>query len=158
MRSMRSVSTITLVTMWLGGFAACSSVLLNTPVSKTADGWSITLAQVKDAPDEYVGEGGVLVAHGDDQKLIWATVTVQSSLTQEETFSWDTCVLAGKGESRPPSVVARHAEEVNTSADRAETFAPGQDRSRLLVYTYPKDQRPTALKCGTIVLPIPGPR
>jgi hypothetical protein len=154
MRSMRSVSSIVLVGMWLGGFSACSSVLMNTPVSKTADGWTATLGEVKDAPDEYIGEGGVLVAPGEDQKLIWALVTVKSNLGQEETFSWDTCVLAGKGESRPPSVVDRHAE-INSAADRSETFNPGQERTRQLVYTYPKDQRPTAVRCGTITLPIP---
>ena len=154
MKSMRSVSTIILVGMWLGGFSACSSVLMNTPVSKTADGWTITLAEVKDAPDEYVGEGGVLVAPGDYQKLIWAVVTVRSNLAQEETFSWETCLLAGKGEARQPSVVDRHAE-MNSAADRSESFDPGQERTRQLVYTFAKNQRPTAVRCGTIVLPIP---
>jgi hypothetical protein len=154
---MRSVSTIILVGMWLGGFSACSSVLMNTPVSKTADGWTITLAEVKDAPDEYVGEGGVLVAPGDYQKLIWAVVTVRSNLAQEETFSWETCLLVGKGEAREPSVVDRYAQE-NSAADRSESFDPGQERTRQLVYTFAKEKRPTAVKCGTIVLPIPRAR
>jgi hypothetical protein len=158
MRSMRLVSTIILVGTWLGGFSACSTVMMNTPVSKAADGWAITLAEVKDFPDEYVGEGGVLVAPGDDQKLIWALVTVKSNLTQDETFAWDTCVLTGKGEARPPSVVDRHAPEVNAAADRSEDFSPGQDRTRQLVYTYPKEQRPTSLRCGNVVLPIPAPK
>jgi hypothetical protein len=127
-------------------------------VSKTADGWTITLGEVKDTPDEYVGEGGVLVAPGDDQKLIWTLVTVRSNLTQEETFSWETCVLAGGGEARQPAVVAHRAGEVNTSADRSEAFDPGQERTRQLVYTFPKDRRPTAVKCGTIALPIPAAR
>ena len=154
MQSMRSVSTIVLVGMWLSGFSACSSVLMNTPVSKTADGWTITLGEVKDAPDEYVGEGGVLVTPGQYQKLILALVTVRSNLSQEETFSWETCVLAGKDEARQPSVVDRHAE-ANSAADRSESFDPGQERTRQLVYTFAKDQRPTAVRCGTIVLPIP---
>jgi hypothetical protein len=158
MRSIHSVSTIILVGTLLGGFSACSSVLMNTPVSKSADGWSVTLGEVKDAPDEYVGEGGVLVAPGDDQKLIWALVTVKSGLGQEESFSWDSCLLAGNGEARPPSVVDRHAGEVNTAADRSETFEPGQERTRQLVYTYPKEQRPTSVRCGNIALPIPGPK
>jgi hypothetical protein len=154
---MRSVSTIILVGMWLGGFSACSSVLMNTPVSKTADGWTITLSEVKDGPDEYVGEGGVLVAPGDQQKLIWALVTVRSNLGEEETFSWETCVLLGKGEARQPSVVDRYAQ-ANSAADRSESFDPGQERTRQLVYTFAKDQRPSAVKCGKIVLPIPIPR
>jgi hypothetical protein len=154
---MRSVSTIILLGMWLGGFSACSSVLMNTPVSKTADGWTITLSEVKDGPDEYVGEGGVLVAPGDQQKLIWALVTVRSNLGEEETFSWETCVLLGKGEARQPSVVDRYAQ-ANSAADRSESFDPGQERTRQLVYTFAKDQRPSAVKCGKIVLPIPIPR
>ena len=157
MRSMRSVSTMVLLGMWFGGFSACTSVLMNTPVSKTADGWTITLGEVRDAPDEYVGEGGVLVAPGDYQKLIWALVTVRSNLGQEETFSWETCVLVGKGEARQPMIVDRHADE-NSIADRSEPFDPGQERTRRLIYTFPKNQRPTRMRCGKIVLPVPGPR
>jgi len=57
---MRSVSTMVLLGMWLGGFSACTSVLMNTPVSKSADGWVVTLGQVTKAPDEYVGERVVM--------------------------------------------------------------------------------------------------
>jgi hypothetical protein len=151
-----------LLGMWLGGFPACSSALLmTTPVSKTADGWGITLGQVKEGPDEYVGEGGVRVACEADEKLIWTLVTVKNESGAEQTFSYDTCVLEGKGEARKPSVIGRAAEagaEVNAAADRSEAIAPGQARARQLVYSFPKEQRPTRMKCDNIVLPIQGPR
>jgi hypothetical protein len=153
MKPMRSVSTIVLVGMWLGGISACSSVLMNTPVSKSADGWALTLGQVKVGPDEYAGEGGVLVSAGDGQKLIWTLLTVRNESGQEQTFSYETCILAGKGGAYQPTVVDRHEGE-NSAADRAESFDPGQERTRLLVYTYPKDQRPTLMRCGAIALPI----
>jgi hypothetical protein len=47
---------------------------------------------------------------------------------------------------------------VNTAADRSEAIAPGQDRARQLIYSFPKDLRPTRMKCDKIVLPIQGPR
>jgi len=156
MRSTRRFSTILLVGACLGGFSACTSVLMNTPVSKTADGWVVTLSQVKEGPDEYVGEV-VTFLPGADEKLIWTLVTVRSELSEEQTFSYDACTLGGKGQGTEPSVVARYPE-VNAAADRAEAIAPGQERTRQLIYKYPKDQRPTRLKCGTIVLPIPAPR
>lgn len=158
MRSTRPVSTMVLLGLWLGGFSACSSALLmNTPVSKTADGWGITLSQVKEGPDEYVGEGGVRVTSDADEKLVWTLVTVKNESGEEQTFSYDTCGLEGKGFSRQPLVIGRPAEgevEVHAAADRSEAIAPGQDRARQLIYTFPKDQRPVRMKCDKVVLPV----
>jgi hypothetical protein len=153
---MRSVSTMVLVGMWLGGFSACSSVLMNTPVSKSADGWVVTLGQVTKGPDEYVGER-VVMNPGTGDALFWTVVTVRNDSTQEDTFSYDTCVLEGKGDSRQPLIVDRHADD-NSTTDHAESFDPGQERTRRLIYTFPKNQRPTRMRCGKIVLPVPGPR
>ncbi len=157
MRSVRPVCTMVLLGMWVGGLSACTSVLTNTPVSKRADGWVVTLGQVKEGPDEYIGEGGVRVTSGTDETLIWTVVTVKNESSEEQTFSYDTCLLEGKDEARQPLVVDRHAE-VNAAADRSEAIPSGQERSRQLIYTFPEDQRPTRMKCGTIVLPVPGPR
>jgi hypothetical protein len=156
MRSMRPVSTMVLVGMWLGGFSACSTVLMNTPVSKSADGWAVTLGQVTQGPDEYVGER-VVMNPGKGETLIWTVVTVRNEGAQEETFSYDACVLEGKGEAREPLAVDRNAD-VNSTADRSEPYDPGQERTRRLIYTFPKDQRPTRMRCGKILLPIPGRR
>jgi len=158
MRSMRPISSMVLLGIWLGGFTACAPVLLmNTPVSKTADGWSITLGQVKEGPNEYVAEGGVLVTSDAGENLIWTVVTVRNESTQEETFSYEACVLEAKGEARQPLIVDRHTDE-NSIADRSEPYDPGQERTRRLIYTFPKNQRPTRMRCGKIVLPVQGPR
>lgn len=157
MRSTRSVRTIILVGIWLGGISACTTVLMNTPVSKRADGWVLTLSQVKQGPNEYEGEGGVLLSAGDNQRLIWTDLTVRNEGVQEQTFSYETCLLVGKDQARELMVVSRR-EETNAGVDRDEAFEPGQERTRKLVYTYPKDQRPTALRCGAIVLAIPRPK
>ena len=162
MRSMRLVSTMILVGALLGGISACSpALIMNTPVSKHADGWVITLGQVKAGPDEYIGEGGVNVTSGTDETLLWTLVTVKNESGEEQTFAYDTCVLDWQGEARQPLVVGRPAEagaEVNAAADRSEAIAPGQDRTRQLIYTYPKDQPPTRMRCGKIALPIKAKR
>jgi hypothetical protein len=142
----------------LGGFSACSSALLmSTPVSKTADGWGVTLSQVREGPSDYVGEGGVLVTADIGEKLIWTLVTVRNASGEEQTFSYEACVLEGKATARRPRVVDRH-EEINTAADRAEAIPPGQERTRQLIYGFPEDQRPVRMKCENIVLPVHGPR
>jgi len=156
MMSMRRISTIFLLGGYLGGVLACSSVLMNTPVSKRGEGWVVTLSQVKDGPDEYVGEG-VEFHPENGEKFVWTLVTVRSELADEQPFSYDTCALSEKGQGTEPLVVARYPD-VNSAADRSEAFAPGQERTRQLIFRYPKDQRPTRVKCGPVVLPIPGPR
>jgi hypothetical protein len=94
---------------------------------------------------------------GKGDALIWALVTVRNESAQEETFSYDACVLQGRGEARQPLAVDRNAD-VNATADRSESFDPGQERTRRLIYTFPKDQRPARMRCGKIVLPVQGPR
>jgi len=42
-------------------------------------------------------------------------VTVRNDSTQEETFSYDVCVLEAKGEARQPLIVDRHADENSTT-------------------------------------------
>jgi len=162
MRSMRLVSTMILVGALLGGISACSpALIMNTPVSKRADGWAITLGQVKAGPDEYIGEGGVNVTSGTDETLIWTLVTVKNESGEEQTFAYDTCLLDWQGEARQPLVVGRPAEvgaEVNAAADRSEAIAPGQERARQLIYTYPKEHPPTRMRCGKISLPIKAKR
>jgi len=143
--------------MWLGGFSACTSVLMNTPVSKTAEGWVVTLSQVREGPNEYVGEVAT-VTPGSNEKLIWTILTVKSEQAGEETFSYDECILDGKEPSQRPAVVDKNLPEVRTAADHSEPFNPGMEHTRLLVYMYPKDLRPTRMKCGKIVLPIQAPR
>jgi hypothetical protein len=156
MTSMRPVCTIVLLGLSLGGLSACSSVLMNTPVTKRADGWVVTLNQVKDGPNEFVGEG-VTVTAGKGQKLIWAVLTVKSELAQEETFSYDACVLDARELVSQPLMVDRH-EEAPSAVDRAEAYSPGQERTRLLIFGYPKDERPYRVRCNTIALPIPAAR
>ena len=158
MRSMRSVSAIILFSAWLGGICACSSVLMSTPVSKKADDWVLTLSQVKQGPNDYEGEGGVLLSAGDNQRLIWTDLTVRNESAREQTFSYETCFLLGKDQAQQLMVVSRRKEKMNSAVDRDEAFEPGQERTRQLVYPYPKDQRPTAMRCGAIVLAIPRPK
>ena len=156
MSCIRSVSMMFLVGLSLGGFSACGSVLLNTPVTKSADGWKVTLSQVKEGPDEYIGEE-VTLTPAKGEKYIWAVLTVRNEGAEEQTFTYDECMLGEKGQGTAPLVVDRHLDRPATG-DRAEAFPPGQERTRDLIYRYPKEQRPTRMKCGNIVLPIPGSR
>jgi hypothetical protein len=162
MRSTRPISTAILVGTLFGGLSACApALIMNAPVSKHADGWAITLGQIKAGPDEYIGEGGVNVTSGTDETLLWTLVTVKNEGSEEQTFAYDTCVLDWNGEARQPLVVGRPAEpgaEVNVAADRSEAIAPGQERVRQLIYTYPKTQPPTRMRCGKVVLPIKAKR
>jgi hypothetical protein len=159
MKSRTSLFTTMLLGTCVCAGAACSpAILMSTPVSKSGEGWALTLGEVKEGPNEYIAEGGVGVEPGDDQKLIWTLLTVRNDGAMEESFSYDTCLLIGPGQSRPPSVVSKREGEVNQALDMAEAISKGQDRTRQLVYTYAKDLRPTMMKCGTVGLPIKTPR
>lgn len=158
MKSTRSLNMMVIVGICLSGISACSpALIMNKPVSKTADGWNITLAEVKEGPNEYIGEGGVLVAADSGDKLVWTLVTVKNSGNEEQTFSYDSCVIESKTVARRPVVVDRHAE-INAAADRSETLAPGKESTRQLIYSFPEAQRPLRMKCENTMLPIPAAR
>jgi len=156
MSSMRPVSVVFLLGVCLGGLSACTSVLLNTPVTKRADGWVLTLGEVKQGPNEYVGEA-VTMTPGSGENLVWAVLTVKNEGATEQPFSYEACTLGEKDRGTAPVVVARHPE-VALAVDRSEDFTPGQERVRQLIYKYPEEQRPTRVRCGNIVLPIPAAR
>jgi hypothetical protein len=159
MKSMTSLFALSSLGFCVFAGVACApAILMSTPVSKSGDGWAITLGEVKEGPNEYVAEGGVGVEPGDDQKLIWTTLTVRNDGAMEESFAYDTCLLTSPGQSRPPSVVSKREGEVNSALDMAEAISKGQERTRQLVFTYPKDQRPTSMRCGSVVLPIKSAR
>jgi hypothetical protein len=157
----RSFRKLALVAVAMAGLSACSSVLTNKPVSKTAEGWTVTLGQVKEGPDEYIGEGGIRLAADEDEKLVWADLTVKNDSAQEQAFTYDTCILDGKDQARHPMTVGRPADvdpEMGATVDRSEAYNPGQARTRQLIYRFAKDQRPTRLRCGALTLPIPAAR
>lgn len=154
MASTRPFGMILTLAMSLAAISACSSaILLKAPVSKSGEGWNLSLTQVKEGPDEYIGEVVTLTA-GAGEKFIWTLLTVKNDSPQEQIFSYETCTLDGKGASRQPAVVDRHAERPS-AADLSEAIDPGQERTRELIYRFPKEARPTRLKCGSVVLPIP---
>jgi hypothetical protein len=155
MKSLRPIGTIVLVGMYLGGLSACTSVLVNKPVSKSSDGWSLTLNQLKDGPNEYVSlQEGVSVNPGTGENLLWVDLTIRNDNAMEPLFEYDKCMLEGKDVARQPLVIDRKADMLS-AADRAETYDPGQQRDRLLIYSFPKDLRPLLLKCEKVSLPIP---
>lgn len=156
MKSTRPVRMMVIAGICLGGISACSpALIMNNPVSKTAEGWSITLSQVKEGPDEYIGEGGILVAAESGDKLVWTLVTVKNPGNEEQTFAYDNCFLEGNGVARRPVVVDRHANtEFNQAADRSEAIAPGKDVTRQVIYSFPEKQHPTRMTCEKVSLPI----
>lgn len=157
MVSTRPFRTILTLAISLTAVSACSSaILLKAPVSKAGEGWNLTLTQVKEGPDEYIGEVVTLTPESGE-KFIWTLLTVKNDSPQEQTFSYEACTLDGKGASRQPAVVDRHAERPS-AADLSEAFDPGQERTRELIFKFPKDARPTRMKCGAVVLPIPAAR
>lgn len=152
MNSMRPVNTILLFGAWLGGIPACSSAIMNTPVSKTGEGWAVTISEIKEGPDEWASDG-VNFRPDRGDRFFWAQITVKSELAEEETFSYDNCLLDGKNAARKPLIVDRKAEMLS-AGDRAELVPPGQERSRILIYSFPKDDLPTRMRCGKLQLPL----
>jgi hypothetical protein len=114
------------------------------------------LSQLKDGPDEYPGEN-VVFTPNKDERFLWAMVTIRSEHGDEQMFENKACTLEAKGVVRHPMIVDKNDKnpEIFATADDTESFDAGQERVRRLIFSFPKDQRPTRLKCGSIAIAIP---
>jgi hypothetical protein len=134
--------------------ASCGTVLYDVPATRSADGWTITVRRLKDGPNSFpMGDGGGFVpAHG--QRLLYLTVRIRNDARVKRDFSYDACDLDAGPDAMLPSLIDRDAV-VHALTDKVESYDPGEERGRLLVYGYPKGVFPTRVKCGFSVVELP---
>ena len=149
----RRVGFVAVVLGAIAGLSGCSTVLLNRPSARQADGWTITLGEVRDGPNVYP-TGGTNYGPGDAEKFIWTVVTIRNDVAAVRSFSYDACALDGKGQSYVPVLVDRHTI-INSLTEKSESFDPGQVRTRRLIFSYPEALLPAEMRCGPMAWPIP---
>ena len=133
----------------LGG---CGTVLYDVPATQRSDDWTITIKRLKDGPNSFpMGTVNFVPAEG---RLLYLTVSVRNDAATKREFSYDACDLDAGADVALPGIIDRDAG-INALADKVESFDPGEERGRRLIYTYPANGFPTRVRCAHATFPLP---
>jgi hypothetical protein len=132
--------------------AGCGTVLYEVPSTQRSDDWTITIKRLKDGPNRFpMGTVDFVPAEG---RLLYVTVAVRNDAATKRDFSYDACDLDAGADFVLPGIIDRDAA-INALAEKVESFDPGQERGRRLIYTYPATGFPTRLRCAHATFPFP---
>jgi len=137
------------VALALGG---CGTVLYEVPVTQRSDEWTITIKRLKDGPNRFpMGTVDFVPAEG---RLLYLTVSIRNDSATKRDFSYDACDLDAGADAILPGIIDRDAA-INMLGDKVESYDPGQERGRRLIYTYPATGYPTRVRCAHATFPLP---
>ena len=151
---MRNVGSVAVGALLLIPLAACGTVLYDRPVTRAADGWTITVSKLQDGPNSFPMGAGVTFYPADGTRLLFLTVKIRNDTRTKREFSYDACDLDAGGDVVLPGLIDRGAA-IHALADKVESYDPGEERGRRLLYSYPGGGYPTRVKCGLSTFELP---
>jgi hypothetical protein len=143
------------VAILLAGGCA-TTTLVSEPVVRRADGWTITLEELIDGPNEFSSWGGKYKPE-PGMRFLHATFTFRNDGDQRRSFGYDACDLDLEQDRLVPAFVSPGSGKES----RSETYAPGARLQRTLTFSYPEGRFPTRIKCAYVtfeLVQLPGRR
>ena len=142
--------------------AGCATSLIQGPIEKQADGWTVRLDSMTEGGNAPpVGAGvlsvGTIYTPADGQRFLHLFLKVRNDAPVKRTFHYDSCDL-DLGEAHvTPGLVTNYNGPV-MQIDTAESYASGAENPRWLIFSYPEERYPTRFRCGgaTIDFPVLG--
>jgi len=140
-----------LVALALGG-SGCVSYVIKGDVIKSTDGWTFDLTRLVNGTNPQLDGKPTWALPPDGDHWLWAFIHVRNDATVPRVFGYDSCSLDLDDHFVVPSIVGNFFFVID---DRSETYAPGQDNYRRLIFAYPIGRVPHALRCGNAVFEVP---
>lgn len=147
----RAVAAPLLVALALGA-TGCASFIIRGDVIRQADGWTFDLTRMINGTDPQLDGKPTYALPPDGQHWIWAFIHVRNDARAPRVFGYDSCSLDLDDRAIVPSIIGNFFFVID---DRSETYAPGQDNYRRLIFAYPIGRVPHALRCGNAVFEVP---
>ena len=142
--------------------ASCASgMLYDRPTTLWMDGWTITLVELQDGPSSWVEPnvaGGLmhrspLAVRGTRSRLLHLKLNVRNDAPVDRGFPYNICDLDGGAKVFVPTLVIMSVW--SDAPGMVETYHPGEELRRELIYEYPDGPFPTRLRCGYAVWAMP---
>jgi hypothetical protein len=118
------------------------------------DGWTFILQRFSDGPNSITPMGYTEYEPERGQRFLHAWLKLRNEAAAPRLFGYDACALDLDGGNVLPSMVVRY-NGVASVMEKNETYAPGEENARHLVFAYPEGKLPTHLQCATVSFPIP---
>ena len=144
-----------LVASFALALGACGHTVLNQPVHRDGDGWTVTVRKVTDGPNG-VDQGDVLFKPKKGDRFIWVALTLRNDQGKARKFSFDRCDLDMGSDVIVPGIVTHDmAIGYLSNFPREPQLAAGESIDRRLIYPYPKGRSPTRLRCAPMAFALP---
>ena len=127
----------------LGG---CATSLLKQDIQRQSDGWTVVFREFLDGPNGFTNRGGTEFVPPSGERYLWVVLSVRNDAGSARAFNFDSCGLElGEQQSLPLYV----GLNLGTSASVTKTpeIAAGEEITRKLAFSYPKDRLPARLSC-----------
>src|SRR3954470_3209003 len=143
-----------LVTLALAG-TGCVSYVIKGDVIKSADDWTFDLTRLVNGTNPQLDGTPTWAVPPDGDHWLWAFIHVRNDARVPRVFGYDSCSLDLDDRFVVPSIVGNFFFVMD---ERTETYAPGQDNYRRLIFAYPIGRVPHALRCGNAIFDVPRPQ
>ena len=133
--------------------AGCLPAIYRGHMTRAADAWSIEVRMISDliGSVQLTGEPTYAVPP-DGYRWIWVFMNVRNTAAAPRTFGYDSCELPLDGATVLPSFAG---SVMSLFEDRKETYRPGEESYRRVIFAYPKGRYPATFRCGNMLFEIP---
>jgi hypothetical protein len=124
----------------------CATSLLKQDIQRQSDGWTVVFHEFLDGPNGFTTRGGTQYVPPSGERYLWIVLSVRNDASAARQFNFDSCGLElGNDESLPLYV----GLNIGTTASVTKTpeLAAGEEITRKLAFSYPKDRSPARLTC-----------
>ena len=134
---------------------ACGRTIINQPVNRVGDGWTIVVRKLTDGPNG-IDQGNVIIKPKKGDRFIWVSITLSNDQGQARKFNFDRCDLdLGDNVVLPGVVTHDMAMGYPSDMNRAPELDAKESIERRMIFPYPIGQSPTRLRCEPMVFPLP---
>ena len=135
--------------------AGCLPALFKGHMVKAADGWSIEVRAVTDSLTHVQVSGyNTYAVAPDGYHWVWVFMNVRNMTAGPQTFGYESCQL----QAHNAVVLPTFAGSVTSLFDPPnETFQPGEESYRRVIFAYPDGLSPRTFRCGNMFFEFPPP-
>jgi hypothetical protein len=99
-----SRSIVVLVSSFALWLSACGRTVINQPINRAGDGWTLVVRKLTDGPNG-IDQGNVIVKPTKGNRFIWVSITLRNEQGQARKFNFDRCDLDAGATAVVPGVV-----------------------------------------------------
>lgn len=133
--------------------AGCLPAIYRGHMTRAADEWSIEVRAISDSiPSVQISGEPTYAVPPRGYRWIWVFMNVRNTAAAPRVFGYDSCELPLDRATVLPSFAG---SVTSLFEDRKETYRPGEESYRRVIFAYPEGRYPRTFRCGRMLFEIP---